>query len=58
LEIIAFRVMDIPVGDALLGRVINPLGEALDDKGVVPSTTRLPIERSAPAMEGNDPAGL
>jgi F-type H+-transporting ATPase subunit alpha len=50
--------MDIPVGDALLGRVINPLGEALDDKGVVPFTTRLPIERSAPAMEGNDPAGL
>ena len=29
------RVMDVPVGKALLGRVINPLGEPLDDKGVI-----------------------
>ena len=32
------RVMDVPVGKALLGRVINPLGEPLDDKGVTIST--------------------
>src|SRR5580693_8334078 len=29
------RVLDIPVGDALLGRVINPLGEPIDDKGPI-----------------------
>jgi F-type H+-transporting ATPase subunit alpha len=46
------RVMDVPVGDALIGRVINPLGEALDDKGVLAVTRRLPIERpAAPIME-------
>ena len=43
------RVMDIPVGDDLIGRVINPLGEALD--GLPLSTSqRLPIERPAPAI--------
>lgn len=44
------RVMDIPVGDALIGRVINPLGEPLDDKDPVDSPHRLPIERPAPAI--------
>ena len=44
------RVMDIPVGDALIGRVINPLGEPLDDKNPVDSPHRLPIERPAPAI--------
>lgn len=44
------RVMDIPVGDALIGRVINPLGEPLDDKDPVDSPQRLPIERPAPAI--------
>jgi F-type H+-transporting ATPase subunit alpha len=44
--------MDVPVGDALIGRVINPLGEALDDKGVLAVTQRLPIERpAAPIMD-------
>ena len=41
------RVMDVGVGDALLGRVINPLGEALDDNGAIITHTRLPIERPA-----------
>ncbi len=44
------RVMDIPVGDALLGRVINPLGEPMDDKGPIPHGHRLPIERPAVAI--------
>ena len=45
------RVMDVPVGDALIGRVINPLGAALDDKGVLACSERLPIERpAAPIM--------
>ncbi len=41
------RVMDAPVGDALLGRVVDPIGRPLDGKGAVKSTKRLPIERSA-----------
>jgi len=44
------RVMDIPVGEPLLGRVINPLGAPLDRKGPVNSNRRLPIERPAPAI--------
>jgi len=44
------RVMDIPVGDSLLGRVINPLGESMDDKGPVAQSKRLPIERAAAAI--------
>ena len=46
------RVMDVPVGDALLGRIINPLGEPMDNKGAIASTKRLPIERNAtPIMD-------
>ncbi len=39
------RVMDVGVGAGLLGRVINPLGRPLDDKGTVDTDGRLPIER-------------
>ena len=41
------RVMDVPVGDALIGRVINPLGDILDEKGPLAHTLRFPIERAA-----------
>jgi F-type H+-transporting ATPase subunit alpha len=44
------RVMDVAVGDALLGRVIDPLGRPLDDKGPVATTRSLPIERPAAAI--------
>ncbi len=44
------RVMDVGVGDALLGRVIDPLGRPLDDKGPVASTKRLPTERPSAAI--------
>jgi F-type H+-transporting ATPase subunit alpha len=44
------RVMDVAVGEALLGRVIDPLGEPLDDGGPIHSTQRLPIERPAAAI--------
>ena len=46
------RVMDVTVGDGLLGRVIDPLGRALDGKGPVATSERLPIERpAAPIMD-------
>lgn len=44
------RVMDVAVGNALLGRVINPLGEPMDEKGPIAYSQRLPIERSARAI--------
>jgi F-type H+-transporting ATPase subunit alpha len=44
------RVMDVMVGDGLLGRVIDPLGRALDGNGPVLAGQRLPIERPAPAI--------
>ena len=46
------RVMDVAVGDELLGRVIDPLGRPLDGKGPVTTRMRLPIERpAAPIMD-------
>ncbi len=46
------RVMDVAVGDGLLGRVIDPLGRPLDGHGPVASRDRLPIERpAAPIMD-------
>src|SRR5665647_1716494 len=44
------RVMEVAVGDGLLGRVIDPLGRPLDDNGLVVSSARLPIERTAPQI--------
>jgi F-type H+-transporting ATPase subunit alpha len=44
------RVMDVPVGEGLLGRVLNPLGKPLDGQGAIASTLRLPIERPAQAI--------
>lgn len=49
------RVMDVPVGPDLIGRVINPLGQPLDGKGPVRFTTRLPIERQAPSIMDREP---
>jgi F-type H+-transporting ATPase subunit alpha len=44
------RVMDVAVGDGLLGRVIDPLGRPLDGRGPVTSSKRLPVERPARAI--------
>ncbi|MHB8864254.1 MAG: alternate F1F0 ATPase, F1 subunit alpha [Pirellulaceae bacterium] len=44
------RVMDVAVGDDLLGRVIDPLGRPLDDQGPVAFSQRLPIERPAASI--------
>jgi F-type H+-transporting ATPase subunit alpha len=49
------RVMDVTVGDGLLGRVIDPLGRPLDDGGPVASSGRLPIERPAAAIMDRAP---
>ncbi|WP_020476472.1 alternate F1F0 ATPase, F1 subunit alpha [Zavarzinella formosa] len=49
------RVMDVVVGDGLLGRVIDPLGRPLDGNGPVASGGRLPIERAAPPIMDRAP---
>src|SRR5947209_12727672 len=41
------RVISVPVGDALIGRVVNPLGEPLDDKGPIVTDKYRPVERVA-----------
>jgi len=44
------KIMDVPAGDALIGRVVNPLGQPLDGKGAIQATERRPIEHPAPGI--------
>ena len=41
-------VAAVPVGDALIGRVVNSLGDAIDERGPIAATERRPVERIAP----------
>jgi F-type H+-transporting ATPase subunit alpha len=47
-------VVQVPVGPALLGRVVDPLGRPLDGKGPIDAEARQPIERPAPAIVDRD----
>ena len=49
------RVMDVVVGDGLLGRIIDPLGRPLDGNGPVAASERRPIERAAPHIMDRAP---
>jgi F-type H+-transporting ATPase subunit alpha len=42
------RLLEIPVGEALLGRIVDPLGNPLDGKGPINTTETRPIEHKAP----------
>ncbi len=44
------RIMDIPTGSAMLGRVVNPLGQPIDGRGEIHTTHRRPIEFKAPGI--------
>ena len=44
------RVVEVPVGAALLGRVVDPLGRPLDGKGEIKATRTRPVERIAPGV--------
>ena len=44
------RVVEVPVGDAMLGRVVNALGQPIDDKGPIQTTKSRQIERVAPGV--------
>lgn len=52
------RVMDIAVGEELLGRVIDPLGRPLDGKPAPKTSARLPIERPAPPIMDRAPVTI
>lgn len=49
------RVMDVPVGEDLLGRVVDALGRPLDNLGEVRALRRLPVEREAPPVMARSP---
>src|SRR5207237_2019142 len=44
------RVVEVPVGQALLGRVVDPLGQPIDDKGPIQTTKTRPADRIAPGV--------
>jgi F-type H+-transporting ATPase subunit alpha len=44
------RIIEVPVGDALIGRVVNALGQPLDDAGPIATTRTRPVERVAPGV--------
>ncbi len=48
-------IMSVPVGEALIGRVVSPLGEPLDDKGPINATERNALERIAPGVLDRQP---
>ncbi len=44
------RIIEVPVGDALIGRVVDPLGRPIDGKGPINTTNTRPVERIAPGV--------
>ena len=49
------KILSVPVGDAMIGRVVNSLGQPIDDKGPINATETLPIERLAPGVIDRQP---
>src|SRR5579864_1334209 len=49
------RIMSVPVGDAMIGRVVNSLGQPIDDKGPISTSEFIPLERLAPGVIQRQP---
>ncbi len=49
------RVVEVPCGEALLGRVVDPMGRPLDNKGPIAATKRRPVESPAPGIADRQP---
>jgi F-type H+-transporting ATPase subunit alpha len=49
------QLLSVPVGDAVIGRVVDPLGNPLDGKGPIITTERRPVEFTAPGVAGRQP---
>ena len=49
------RIMSVPVGDSLIGRVVDALGNSIDEKGEIVTETYFPVERIAPGIIDRQP---
>jgi F-type H+/Na+-transporting ATPase subunit alpha len=49
------KILSVPVGEAMVGRVVNALGQPIDDKGPIATTEMLPVERLAPGVVDRQP---
>jgi len=49
------KIVEVPIGEALLGRVVNPLGQPIDGKGAISTDTSYPIERKAKGVMQRQP---
>ena len=49
------KILSVPVGDAMIGRVVNALGAPIDGKGPIATTATLPVERLAPGIIDREP---
>jgi F-type H+-transporting ATPase subunit alpha len=49
------KILSVPVGDAMIGRVVNALGQPIDDKGPIASSANFPVERLAPGVVDRQP---
>ena len=49
------RIMEVPVGDAMVGRVVDALGEPIDGKGPIQASSHQPVERLAPGVVDRQP---
>ncbi len=52
------ELLSVPVGEAMLGRVVDPLGRPLDGKGVIETPHRLPLEKIAPGVAERQPVNV
>jgi F-type H+/Na+-transporting ATPase subunit alpha len=52
------RIISVPVGDALIGRVVDPLGRPLDGKGAIKTEKARPVERDAPSVTVRSPVDM
>jgi F-type H+/Na+-transporting ATPase subunit alpha len=49
------KILSVPVGEAMIGRVVNALGQPIDDKGPIDTKDSLPVERLAPGIIDRQP---
>jgi F-type H+/Na+-transporting ATPase subunit alpha len=49
------KILSVPVGEAMIGRVVNSLGQPIDDKGPIETKLTLPVERLAPGVVDRQP---
>src|SRR6266480_1014026 len=49
------RIMSVPVGDSMIGRVVDALGQAIDDKGPITTENFIALERLAPGVIDRQP---